>query len=137
MPSRLWRLGDDVDHPANGVCAESHRDNAFVHLDVLGKIDRYIVEAERTSDAFLRNAVDEHLDMFPAETVERYVHVRSHTAGLANLHTRRSCQRVAERFSCISQCARVNGYRVESRMPQPAKPSCGDFHFAKAVLERK
>ena len=137
MPSRLWRLGDDVYHPTNGICAESHRDNAFVHLDAAREVDRYIIETECTTYSFLRNAVNKHLDVFSAEAVERDIHVRSHTTSLANLHTWCSCQRVTKRFSRVLQHMRVDGYGVKSRTPQPAEPTCGDFHFAKAVLERK
>ena len=137
MPSRLWCLSDDIDHTADGVCAEGNGNNAFIDLDVAGEINRYIIEAEGTSDSFLRNAVNKHLDMLSAEAVKRDIHVRSHAAGLANFHTRRGGQCVAECFCRVLQRARVDCYCVVCRMPKTPDATCGDFHFVKGVLKRE
>ena len=56
-PAAAFLVRNDIDNPADGIRAESHRHYAFVHLDAVGKIHGDIVQRKRASDAFLRHAV--------------------------------------------------------------------------------
>ena len=69
--------------------SEAHRHYAFIHFNTVGKIHRDIVQPERASDTFLRNTVDKHLYVFPAEAVQHELHVRTYPARLAQFHARR------------------------------------------------
>ena len=137
VPARLWSLGDDVDDSTDGIGAESDGDNAFVDLDALGKIDGDIIESEGAAHPFLGHSVDKDLNVLATEAVERDVHVRTHATGFAHFHTRCRAQRLAEGLGGVLQRARVDSDGVVGGMAQATEPTGGDFHFVKAVFERR
>ena len=137
MPARLWSLGDDVDDSTDGIGAESDGDNAFVDLDAPSKIDGDIIESEGAAHSFLGHSVDKDLDVLATEAVERDVHVRTHATGLAHFHARCRGQRLAEGLGGVLQRARVDSDGVVGGMAQATEPTGGDFHFVKAVFERR
>ena len=119
-PAAALLGGDDVDDAAQRVGAEAHGDYALVHLDTLGKVHRYVVQVERLPDAFLRYAVDEHLDVLARESVERHLHVRAHAARLPELQSGQGRQGVGQVFRRVLQGARVDGHDVVGRLPDAA-----------------
>ena len=74
-----------------------------------------IVQRKRASDAFLRHAVYKDLYMLPAEAVQHELHVRPYPARLAQFHSRRFGQCIAQVSGSVLQLFRIYRYGVECR----------------------
>ena len=114
-PAAAFLVRNDIDNPADGIRAESHRNYALVHLDAVGKIHGDIVQRKRASDAFLRHAVYKDLYMLPAEAVQHELHVRPYPARLAQFHSRRFGQCIAQVSGSVLQLFRIHRHGVECR----------------------
>lgn len=129
-PARLF-LCHDVDDPAQRVGTEPYGDDTFVHLNALGEAHRDVVKSERTPHTFLRNSVDEHLYMLAAETVDHQLHVRAHASALAQFHSWRGGERVAQVLCGVLHASRINGNGVVGRTLHPADTCRRDRHGIK------
>lgn len=108
---------DDVDHTADGVRPELHRNDPLVDLDALGIVHRDVVQVEGRRGPLLRDAVDEDLDVAAAEAVEHQLHVGPHAARSAELHARELRQGVAQIAGRVAESVGGEGHGVEGRMP--------------------
>ena len=77
LPSAFW--SHNVDYPTYCVRTEAHWNDTAIGLYALSKIDRDIVKPETAADTLLRDSVNENFDMFPAEAIHRYRHIRAYT----------------------------------------------------------
>lgn len=119
----------DIDHAADGIRPEADRNNAFVDFDAFSKIDRDIVQRKRIADSFLRHAVDKHLHMFSAESVQHQLHIRSDTARLTEFHPRRFRKGIAQALGRVLKFFGVYRDGVEGRTFQTAYPVGNDDYF--------
>ena len=114
-PAAAFLVRNDIDNSADSIRSEAHRHYAFIHFDTVGKIHRDIVQPERASDTFLRNTVNKHLYVFPAEAVQHELHVRTYPARLAQFHARRFGQCVTQVLRGVLQLFRIHRHSIECR----------------------
>ena len=79
-PSLALLLRNDIDHTTDSIRPKAYGHHALIDLDALGKVHGDVIQSEGTAHAFLRNPVDEHFDMLPAEAIHHQLHVRTHAA---------------------------------------------------------
>ena len=131
MPAPALAVGDDVDDSPQGIGAEPYRHYPFINFDAVGKVDGNVVQPERAAHPLLRYAVDEYLDVFPAEPVERDGGARPHAARFAHLHAGYFGQRAGQVAGRVVQPLGVDGHGVVGRAVDAAHPvGAGHGNFA-------
>ena len=128
-PVTAFFIRHDIDNPADRIRPESNGYDSFIDFDTFGKIDRNVIECKRISDTFLRYAVDKHLHMLPAETIQHQLHIRSDTTRFTQFHSRRFRQGIAQALGRILKLFRIYRNGIEGRAFQSADAVRYDNYF--------
>lgn len=128
-PTEFPLVGDDIDDPAQGIGTETDGNHPTVDLDAFGEVHRQVVQIEGCSGSFLRYAVDKDLDVFARKTVEHELHVRTHSARLAQLDARNGGQHFGQVLIQSGHTFQVYGHCVECRFVDAAHVAGFHFHF--------
>ena len=128
-PVALTLVGHDVDYSPDGIRTESYGDDSFIDLNPFRIVDRNVIDVESRSGSFLRYAVDEHLHMVSAESVQHQLHVGADASRFTQLHARELLKGFSQILGRVLKFLCIDSHRIECRLLDPADSAGHHFHF--------